>query len=254
MSDPKTSRTVDVEQIEARFEDYPLSRAEYISAMVHLYRGEQHRAQVWRSRLDTTTNWAVLSCGAFLSFAFGKDEFHIILILGMYIVFGMLVLESRRFRFYDVWRNRVRKFEENFYVPILRRDLSSPMENWGFYVASDLLATRYKITFLMALKTRLLANYLPLFLVLLGGWIVKLTATTRDALEADVDRVGSAMSFGDIYERALALGGLPPWLPLSGVVGFYAFLLWVLLFVKRGHRPEEVYFGTTGVEGIDDIG
>ena len=41
------------------FEDYPLTRQEYINALVHLHRGEMHRSQVLRSRLDTTTNWAV---------------------------------------------------------------------------------------------------------------------------------------------------------------------------------------------------
>ena len=38
------------------FESYPLTRTEYINAMVHFYRGEMHRSQVWRTRLDTTTN------------------------------------------------------------------------------------------------------------------------------------------------------------------------------------------------------
>ena len=44
------------------FEDYPLTRQEYISAMVHFYRGEMYRSQIWRQRLDTTTNWAAGSC------------------------------------------------------------------------------------------------------------------------------------------------------------------------------------------------
>ena len=32
-----------------------------ITALSHLYRGE--RSTVWRTRLDTTTNWAVLTTG-----------------------------------------------------------------------------------------------------------------------------------------------------------------------------------------------
>lgn len=44
------------------FEDYPLTRQESISAMVHFYRGEMYRSQIWRQRLDTTTNWAAGSC------------------------------------------------------------------------------------------------------------------------------------------------------------------------------------------------
>ncbi len=221
------------------FEEYPLTRAEYISAMVHLYRGEQHRAQIWRTRLDTTTNWAVLSIGALLSFAFTNVMGDVVLVLGMYMIFTMLVFESRRFRFYDVWRNRVRRIEENFYVPILRRDLSSPVENWGFYVAEDLLNPSYKITFLMAMKARMVNNYLPLFIVLLFAWFF---CFFRELPETATTLVGYRMS------------GIPTWVPISGVCGLYGFLSYVLFFVKRSLRPEEVYFGSRSVDSIDDVG
>lgn len=215
------------------FEQEPLTRAEYIAAMVHLYRGEQHRAQVWRTRLDTTTNWAVLSIGALLSYAFSttaRGSGHLILVLGMYMILTMLFFEARRFRFYDVWRNRVRRIEENFYVPILRRDLTSPVDNWGFYVAEDLLNPSYKITLLMAMKARLVNNYIPLFAVLLAAWgfsFFRLDVKTYD---------------------------LPPWLPVAGVVVLYSFLLYVLFMVKRSVRPEEIYFGAKTADSIDDVG
>ena len=35
--------------------------AEFNMAMVHFYRGEVQRSNVWRTRLDTTTNWAVIT-------------------------------------------------------------------------------------------------------------------------------------------------------------------------------------------------
>ncbi len=220
---------------EDRFESYPLTRSEYIAAMVHLYRGEQYRAQVWRTRLDVTTNWAVLSIGALLSFAFTKIHDggampHVVLVLGMYMIFTMLVFEARRFRFYDAWRNRVRRIEENFYVPILRRDLTSMVENWGFYVAEDLLNPNFKITFLMALKARLVNNYLPLFAVLLGAW-----AFVFRVIDAKLERMDD-------------------WMPLAGVVFLYGFLAFVLIFVKRGPSPEEVYFGSRSLDSIDDVG
>ena len=41
-----------------------LSPAEFNTAMAHFYRGEIQRSNTWRNRLDTTTNWAVLSAGA----------------------------------------------------------------------------------------------------------------------------------------------------------------------------------------------
>jgi uncharacterized membrane protein len=54
------------------FEDYPLTRIEYITALTHFYRGERGRADAWRVRLDPTTNWAVVTTGGMLSFAFSR--------------------------------------------------------------------------------------------------------------------------------------------------------------------------------------
>jgi hypothetical protein len=49
-----------------------MSSAEFNTAMVHFYRGEVQRSNTWRNRLDTTTNWAVITAGATLSFAFSS--------------------------------------------------------------------------------------------------------------------------------------------------------------------------------------
>ena len=56
------------------YESTPLSRGEYITAVVHLYRGELHRANAWRLRLDNTTNWAVLTTAGLLTFSFGEGR------------------------------------------------------------------------------------------------------------------------------------------------------------------------------------
>jgi uncharacterized membrane protein len=47
--------------------DRPAFGAADIGALAHLYRGELYRSTVWRTRLDTTTNWAVLTTGIALS-------------------------------------------------------------------------------------------------------------------------------------------------------------------------------------------
>src|ERR1700742_4671618 len=49
-----------------------LQPAEFNTALVHFYRGEVQRSNVWRTRLDTTTNWAVITAGATLSFVFSS--------------------------------------------------------------------------------------------------------------------------------------------------------------------------------------
>ena len=87
------------------------------SAMAHLYRGEIHRMKFWRERLDRTTNWAVIVIAALLTWAFsGPDNPHYILLVGVATLTVFLVIESRRYRGYDIWRTRVRTIQENVWA------------------------------------------------------------------------------------------------------------------------------------------
>ena len=45
-----------------------------IGALAHLYRGEVYRSTMWRTRLDATTNWAVLTLGIALSVTFSTQD------------------------------------------------------------------------------------------------------------------------------------------------------------------------------------
>src|SRR5262249_13702046 len=146
------------------FEDYPLTRIEYITALTHFYRGERSRADAWRSRLDPTTNWAVVTTGGMLSFAFSSPEHsHVMLLLANLLVTVFLGFEARRFRYFDVWRARVRMLEENFFIPIIRRNLISPRAGWAEWVAQDLDQPTFKITFLHAIALRLRYNYIWIY-------------------------------------------------------------------------------------------
>ena len=157
------------------FESYPLTRNEYITAMVHFYRGERARADAWRARLDPTTNWAVATTGGMLSFTFSSAEHsHITLLLANFLVTVFLCFEARRYRYFDVWRSRVRMLEENFFIPIIRRNLISPRSDWRESVAADLDAPKFKITFIKAMAVRLRYNYVWIFTVLLVAWLAKL--------------------------------------------------------------------------------
>lgn len=40
------------------YRGYRLQPSEFNTAMVHMFRAEIARANTWRQRLDTTTNWA----------------------------------------------------------------------------------------------------------------------------------------------------------------------------------------------------
>ena len=158
------------------FETVPLSRAEYINAMIQFYRGERSRSDAWRERLDSTTNWAVVTAGGMLSFAFSQPEHsHAALLLAQLLVLVFLGIEARRFRYFDVWRARVRMIEENFFVPILRRDLISPRSDWREAVSRDLDTPTFKMTILEATALRLRYNYIWIFLVLGVSWLAKLS-------------------------------------------------------------------------------
>ncbi len=214
------------------YEETPLSRSEYISALVHFYRGELDRATQWRLRLDNTTNWAILSVMGLVTFSLGEPSHsHVGILAGMILVFTFLGIEARRFRFFDVWRARVHMLEENFFGPILRRDLRSPVANWGKLVAEDLLRPRFKITYQQAVRARLRRNYGALFLLLLGSWVLKLLMHPG-VIEGEYS-----------FYRSMRIGPVPPWVALALVLALYLYLAAVLLAVPSIGTPEEEYWG-----------
>src|SRR6266851_10523356 len=92
-----------------------------ITALSHLYRGELYRSTVWRTRLDTTTNWAVLTTGIALSLTFSSEAASPLpLVLVGLLVSTFLYIEARRYRFFDFWCMRAHVLEVYVIRPILR--------------------------------------------------------------------------------------------------------------------------------------
>src|SRR6476661_11274056 len=91
-----------------------------ITALSHLYRGELYRSTVWRTRLDATTNWAVVTTGIALSLTFSSPTASPLpLVLVGLLVAVFLCIETRRYRFFDFWRVRAHILETQFFGPIL---------------------------------------------------------------------------------------------------------------------------------------
>src|SRR5579862_4205813 len=130
--------------------EHGFSTAE-IGALSHLYRGEVYRSTVWRTRLDNTTNWSIVTMGIALSTTFSSREasgLPLILIGMLLAVF--LGLEARRYRYFNVWRARARYMETHLYAPILIGNRAANDPTWRTVLADDYLHPRHHISFFRA--------------------------------------------------------------------------------------------------------
>ncbi len=205
----------------------------YVTAMSHFYRGEMGRIMAWRSRLDTTTTWAITSTTTIFTVAFSFPEVpHIIFFFNICIVSIMLWIESRRYRFYDAFRGRVRMLEAHFLVPIVARSNRMLQGEWQKLVCEDLLLPSFKISKLEALGRRLKRNYFFIYLVILAAWIVKILMHSYVRID----------SLGAFY-RALAVKGLPSWAVVVLFVITYGPLAALTIWTARRSQGEISDFG-----------
>lgn len=151
-----------------------MSPAEFNTAMAHFYRGEVQRSNTWRTRLDTTTYWAVLTAGATLSFTFSSPlSPHFVIPINSILVTVFLVMEARRYRYYEIWASRVRVIETGYLAPMLAPDSVPPGQEWASHLANDLLTPHFTISVWEAIGRRLRRNYLWIFLLLALSWNLK---------------------------------------------------------------------------------
>lgn len=204
------------------FRGLELRPSDFNTAMVHLYRGEVQRSNTWRARLDNTTNWAVITTGAGLSFALSDPgHHHAVVPLNMLLVTLFLWIEARRYRYYELWASRVRLLETDFFAALLAPP-HAPRPEWGDTLARSLATPRFPISLAEALGRRCRRNYLALFVVLDLAW----------ALQALIHPATPA-AWADFAAR-FALGPVPGWTVMLGGVAFNAVLV-------------AVAFGTAGL-------
>ena len=176
-----------------------LSSAEFTPAMAHLYRGELARSNTWRSRLDATTNWAVITTAAALTFAFGHAEnTPVVLLIVTFLVLLFLFIEARRYRYYELWTNRVRLLETNFFSPVLSSTYQTSSD-WRQRLIDSFQNPAFPITLLEAVGRRYRRTYALLFLVLAVSWVVKISI-----------HPSAVSSWSEFLERA-AVGPIPGW-------------------------------------------
>ena len=155
------------------YRGYQLKASEFNTAMVHLYRGELSRANVWRQRLDSTTNWAVLTAGASISFALGNATgHHGVIILNMMLITLFLFIEARRYRYYELFASRVRLMETDFFAAMFVPPFG-PAADWAESMAENLLHPHFTISTWEAVGRRFRRNYLWIYVVLVIAWVAK---------------------------------------------------------------------------------
>ncbi|HYO64105.1 MAG TPA: DUF2270 domain-containing protein [Pyrinomonadaceae bacterium] len=206
-----------------------LSPSEFNTAMVHFYRGEVQRSNTWRNRLDTTTNWAVLTAGATLSFAFSAPSNpHFVILINSIVVAIFLFMEARRYRYYEIWSSRVRMLETEYFARLLAPE-SARKEEWAVRLADDLLTPHFTISEWEALGRRLRRNYLWIFLLLAASWNLKVYVHPTP--------VGS---FAEFIRRS-AVGVVPgDVILLVGVVFNIGLLVFALATVRLREATGEV--------------
>lgn len=161
-----------------------------MGAFAHLYRGEIYRSTVWRTRLDTTTNWSVVTLGVALSLAFSSPAASPMpLVLSGVLILLFLIIETRRYRYFNVWRARCRWMENNFYVPLLNPQ-EKAVDNWQTVLANDYGHPVYHVTFMTALGRRIRRNYLWIIVIQASAFVGKLLVhpTALDTLREFLDR------------------------------------------------------------------
>lgn len=146
-------------------------------AMAHLYRGEIHRMRFWRERLDRTTYWAIVIMAAVLTWAFSNPSNpHYVLLVGAVALGVFLGIEARRYRGYDIWRSRMRTLQRNVFAYGLDPSQGLADPDWRARLSEDYRRPRIKISMEEAVAHRLRRIYLPLTSVVLGAWVVRVTA------------------------------------------------------------------------------
>jgi uncharacterized membrane protein len=206
----------------------------YVNAMSHFYRGEMGRIMVWRQRLDVTTNWAITSTTAIITIAFSNAGVpHIIFFFNLAIVWVMLWIEARRYRFYDAFRARIRMLEAHFLVPMVMENRDLLQGEWKKLVCEDLILPCFKISKLEAIGRRLKRNYVFIFILILVAWVTKIFLHAPTAMD-------SAASF----YHALRVGHIPSWLVAFIFVSTFVSVISITIYVGKKSSGEISEFGT----------
>lgn len=196
----------------------------------------------WRDRLDRTTNWAIGAVAAMLSISLASTSaHHSVLLFSMVLVFLLLHIESRRYRFFHLYRTRVRLLERNYYSVFFDTKKPVTSSDWLIELAESLRYPKFTITQMQAMARRLSRNYCWIFLILLWAWLLKVTTAVLQPKTGEAEFVHSLDEFMNIT----AVGYVSGWVVIACVLTFYCWLLFVMLRYRT--QVGELRFGEAHV-------
>jgi uncharacterized membrane protein len=213
----------------------------YANAMVHFYRGELGRIMAWRARLDNTTNWAITVTSSIFTVSFSFSQVpHIIFFFNIAIVWVMLWIEARRYRFYDAFRARVRMLEAHFLVPIVSQNTSLLQGDWQKLVSEDLLLPSFKIGKLEAVARRLKRNYGFIFMIIVVAWLTKIFLHGHPNPDDPTSQIVSLRTF----YQALHVGHIPSWIVAAMLIGTLVSVFAMVFYISRKGTAEVSEFAS----------
>ncbi|MBP1846032.1 putative membrane protein [Rhizobium petrolearium] len=220
--------------VERRAPMLPITSGEKANMIIHYYRGELGRMTSWRDRIDRTSNWAITMVAALLSISLSTPtSHHGVVIFAMLLVSLLLLIEARRYRFFDVYRARVRKLERHYFAQALdpQADLRP---DWAAGIAGSLRNPRFIISYREALFRRIRRNYVWMYLILLFAWFLKISTPK---LLPDQPATDGVFTVSEAVQNA-ALGPLPGWSVTMVVALFYG----AILYAAMHREPDEGEF------------
>lgn len=183
--------------------------------LVHFYRAVVAHADVWRQRTDATTNWAAATTAGMISIAFGTDTPHFILLLALCFDTIFLLMESRRYQMYDLWRRRFHWLNRYVIAPVLSDASALPAEvrrDKLDELARDLGRTIPHLRLAAAVGYRIHRNYGYLFGIGLLAWGLKLSVHPDPAAGVvefvDRARIGALPGTGVLLLVLMFIGGV----------------------------------------------
>src|SRR6202007_3367693 len=107
---------------------------------------------------------AVIKPGASLSFLFTSPRNPpFVLPINSVLLAIFLLMEARRYRYYEIWFSRVRVLETGYFAQLLAPEGTAPEEAWAKHLAADLITPHFTISEMEAIGRRLRRNYLLIF-------------------------------------------------------------------------------------------